>query len=474
MGGLYMAWFAKYFDFEKRNTTLGTEIRAGATTFMTMAYILVVQPLIMSACGMPWDAVFTMTALFSGLATIWMALRAKFPFAIAPGMGTNAIFAFSIVNAGVATWEVALGMIFWAGICIVLVSIPFLRWLKFLGVKNGKVYNFCIREKVVESIPVDLRIGFAAAIGVFLMSLGLGSNGIGLVVYSADGPSLGDVTQPGAIIGLIGIAACAIMFWLKSQNKRGFNVRGAILISMLAITAIMMLFGLTPPPSGVFSLPSGAFDIIFKLKILEALKPEYAPFILVFFMGDVFSTTGTAVSCVAKGGYLDKDGNFDGWDGIFEVDAFCAPGGALFGLTTPTCYVESAAGITDGGRTGMTSLTTGALFLIALLLSPIFISIPPVATGVALIIVGVEMFTSLGDVRLNKPVVAAPLALMVGITLATNDFASAMCIGLAVWVLMAAFSRYVLKEKEHLPNLATQVMAVVIFLMAVVKLAITI
>ena len=464
---------AKFYKFDQYQTSLGQEIRAGATTFMTMAYILVVQPLIMSACGMPWDAIFTMTALFSGLATIWMALRAKFPFAIAPGMGTNAIFAFSIVNAGVASWEVALGMIFWAGVLIVIVSIPIFGPLRYVGVKNQKLLKFCVREKVVTSIPVDLRIGFAAAIGVFLMSLGLGANGIGIVTYSADGPGLGDLTKPGAIVGLLGLCACAIMFWLKGKGKIKFNVRGAILISMLGITAIMMALGLAPLPDKLFSFPSGILDVAFKLKILEALRPEFLPFVLVFFMGDVFSTTGTAVSCVTKSG-LDKDGKFDRWDEIFEVDAFCAPGGALFGLTTPTCYVESAAGIADGGRTGMTSLTTGFLFLISLFLAPIFLSIPPVATGVALIIVGVEMFTALAEVHLNKPVVAAPLALMVGITIATNDFASAMCIGLAVWVLMAAFCRFVLHEEEHLPDRATRIMALVIFVMAVVKLAITV
>ncbi|MDR1204593.1 MAG: NCS2 family permease [Peptococcaceae bacterium] len=466
-----MEQLENFFGLKEKGTTVGTEVRAGTTTFMTMAYIAVVQPLIMSACGMPWNAVFAMTVLFSGLATIFMGLKANFPFAIAPGMGTNAIFAFSIVNAGAAGWETALGMIFWAGMGIVIFSIRFLKWTKWLGAPE-KVYNLCIRESVVKSIPSGLQIGFGAAIGAFLLSLGLGPNGIGLVRSwdAANGPVMTSVSDPNIIVGLVGIAACAIMFFLKGKK---FNVRGAILICILAVTAVLMLLGLAPLPAGVFSLPSDIGEIAFKLDISGALKPQYVPFILVFFLNDIFSTTGTALSCVGKSG-LNKDGKFDKWNEIFFVDALAAPAGAVFGLTTPTCYVESAAGVADGGKTGLASVTTGVLFLLTMFLSPIFISIPAVATGVALVIVGLVMFSSLAEVDLTDVTISVPLGLMIFTTLIVNDFASAMCIGLAVWVLMAAFCRFALKQKEHLANRGTQIMAAVMLVMSVLKLIFTI
>jgi len=307
-------------DIEANGSTVGTEIRGGLTTFMTMAYILVVQPLIMSACGMPWDAVFTATALFSGLATLMMGLYGKFPFALAPAMGTNAIFAFSVVAAGVADWQTALGMIFWSGVIFMVLSFPVLGWLKYFGVRDERVLKFCMREAVTKSIPLGLKLGLAAAIGLFLANLGLGANGMNLVTVSDAGIGLGDLSTTNAMIGVVGSIVVITCFWMKGKR---FKVLGAILIGMVLMTVAAIVAGIAPMPEGFVSLPSFSSmgEISFKLNLTGALRPEYLPYIFVFFLGDFFSTAGTSLACGAKAGFLDKEtGDMPGINRIFQVD----------------------------------------------------------------------------------------------------------------------------------------------------------
>jgi AGZA family xanthine/uracil permease-like MFS transporter len=457
-------------DITANGSTVGTEIRGGLTTFMTMAYILVVQPIIMSACGMPWGAVFTATALFSGLSTLMMGLYAKFPFALAPAMGSNAIFAYSVVVSGAADWQTALGMIFWSGIAFMILSFPILRWMKIFGIRNEKILNFCMREAVTKNIPLGLKLGLAAAIGLFLANLGLGSSGMNLVTVSDAGISLGDLTTTNALIGVIGTIIVITCFWMKGKN---FKVLGAILIGMVLITVAAIIAGIASMPESIVSLPSmkELGEISFKLNLLDALKPEYWPFIFIFFLGDFFSTAGISLACGAKAGFLDKEtGDMPGIDRIFQVDSLFTVIGSLFGLSTITTYVESAAGVEEGGRTGWTAVTVSILFFIALFLSPVFLAIPPVATGMALLVVGISMMLALRDVPWDDVVEAIPVIILMIITAFSNDFASALCASLIVYAVLATFRRYVLHDLKH----PVTPMVYVLLVMSIAKFVVTV
>ncbi len=457
-------------DLAANNTTLGTEFRAGATTFMTMAYILVVQPLIMSACGMPRDAVFTSTALSTALSTLMMGIYGKFPFALAPAMGTNAIFAYSIVNTGQADWQTALGMIVWSGLAFMLVSFPILRWTKILGLTNNpKIYNFCLRESVTNNIPAGIKLGLAAAIGIFLAQLGLGSSGMNVATVSAEGIALGDLGNPTVLIGVICTIVVIVLFWVKGPK---FNVLGAILLGMLAITGITMAAGLTPLPEGIVSLPPSFSEISFQANILGALKPQYIPYIFVFFMGDFFSTTGTALACGAKAGFADENGNMAGIDRIFHVDSLWSVLGALvFGMTTITTYVESAAGVEEGGRTGWTAVFASGLFFVSLFLFPIFVAIPAVATGMALFVVGISMLLVLEDPNFKKldRYELIPVIVLMLITAVSGDFSSALCAALIIYGVIGIVRRLVQPDAPKVT-----VMTIALLVMAVSKFAVTI
>ncbi|MDR3174625.1 MAG: NCS2 family permease [Treponema sp.] len=473
-----------FFGTREKGSTLGTEIRAGTTTFATLVYIIIVQPSIMAACGMPQDAVFTATVIGSGLATLMMGIYGRFPFALATAMGTNAIFAFSIVAPGIATWETAMGMIFVSGIIFMLLSFPILRWLWLFGVRDPKILNFSCREAVTNNIPLGLKLGLGAAIGVFLMRLG--SESIGLTGIVNGSLSFGDLRNPVVLIGFICLVLTILMFFVQKQvGGRLWKISGAVLIGIALTSAVLFITGLAPLPQAVISLPPNISPIFFKLNILDALQPKYWTYIFIFFLGDFFSTAGTSLACGAKAGFMDKvTGDMPGIERVFQVDSLWTVIGSFLGLTTITTFVESASGVEDGGRTGITSIVTAGWFALALFFSPVFLAIPGAASGVALVLVGLSMMQVLADIPYRDIVETIPVLVMVGITACSGDFAAALCVSLVVygafviarWIVenVAALKDPAHADPKALAAMRPTAMTLVLMVMSILKFVITV
>jgi len=303
-----------------------------------------------------------------------------------------------------------------------------------------------------------------------LASLGLGSTGMNLMKVSESGIGLGDFTTAKALIGVVGSIIVITCFWMKGKN---FKIQGAILIGMILMTVASVIAGITPPPEKLVSWPSfGAMGgISFKLNITGALRIEYLPYIFIFFLSDFFSTAGTSLACGAKAGFLNKEtGDMPGIDRIFQVDSLFTVIGSFFGLSTITTYVESASGVEEGGRTGWTAISTAILFFVALFLSPIFLAIPSVATGMALFVVGISMMLALQDVPWGDVVESIPVIVMVIFTAFSGDFASALCASLIVYAVLSIFRRYVLRDVNH----PVKPITYVLLLMAIAKFAVTV
>ncbi len=354
----------KFFKFKEYKTNLKTEITAGATTFMTMAYIIFVNPGILSTTGMDFGAVMTATIIAAGFTTILMGLLTNYPFALASGMGLNAFFAF--VVAMQYGWQAALGAVFISGIVFLILSV------------TGLVSHFD------AAVPVSLKSAVAAGIGLFIAFIGLQNAGI-IVGYEPTQVTLGNLTDPGPMLSLIGLLIIAVLMARK--------VRGAILIGILLTTIVSFIMGLQPAPTGlgdIFGMPASLSPIFLELDLRATLAiPFFVIFSFVFV--DVFDTMGTLLGTGARAGYLDKEGRLPKVNKAMFVDAVGTMGGALIGTSTVTTYIESTAGISEGGRTGFTSVVTGILFLLALFLAPLAGLVPTQATAPALIIVGVLM-----------------------------------------------------------------------------------
>ena len=354
----------QFFRFKEKNTNVRTEMIAGTTTFMTMAYIIFVNPNILSTTGMDFGAVMTATAIAAGVTSILMGLITNYPFALASGMGLNAFFAFVI--APIAGWEVALGAVFISGIVFFVLAI-----LKVI-------------DAIDAAVPVSLKRAISAGIGLFIAFIGLQNAGI-IVGYEATQVTLGDFGDTGVRLSLIGLAVIAILMARR--------VKGSILIGILITTGIGMIMGIAPAPTGIGDIigrPASLAPIVGQLDIVGALKLGFMV-IFSFVFVDVFDTMGTLMGTAARAGFLDEKGRLPKIKQSMIVDAVGTAGGALLGTSTVTTYVESTAGISEGGRTGFTSVITGILFLLALFLAPLAGLVPQQATAPALIIVGVLM-----------------------------------------------------------------------------------
>jgi AGZA family xanthine/uracil permease-like MFS transporter len=465
-------------EIAAEGSTPTREVVAGFSTFATMVYILIVQPLILGACGMPQDAVFTVTAICTILSTVTMAVWAKLPFALSTAMGTNAIFAYSIVLPGLATWQEALGMIFWSGIIFMVISFT------------------PARAKVVEHIPRGIKDGLAPAIGIFLLMLGFGSSGMSLAGVVDGSFVFADMKNPAAIAGMVCLIVTLFIYFYQRHRPNGvLRVPGAVLIGIFLTTVVFMVGGFAAAPTGVFALPPNPLPVIGQVDLLGALRPENWVFILIFFLGDFFSTAGTVLACGRKAGFIDqKTGEMPGMDQAFKVDSLWTVIGSWLGCSTITTFVESAAGVESGGRTRLTSLSTAGFFLIALFFSPIFLSIPAAASGVALIVVGFSMFLPIFEMdkvddvadaaeeQPNGPLARysdldkVPVIATVVLTPIVNDFATALCVGLLLYgVFQIAFWLFDKALKLRTPKIAVpSVMTFVLLLLAIVKLTVTI
>lgn len=418
-----------HFHLNERGTNVRTELIAGITTFATMSYILIVQANMMIAAGMNGAGVMLMTALLSGLATLAMGLYAKSPFALAPGMGTNAILAYTLVAQGICTWQQGLGIVFISGTLFVLLSI------------------FKVREKVVEVIPKVLKIGVGASVGAFLIRLSLANAGMINVSGSSFALNL-NFSDPAILLSWIGLAITLILYFLRFRiNGKTYHIRGSLLISIILITIIGIFMGQVNLPQSIITTNaiSNISDVAFKLDIVGALRPALFTFMLMFFMSDFFSTLGTALGVAGKAGMLDENGNLPVIGRIFLVDSCATVVGALGGLTTITTYVESASGVEAGGRTGLTAVVTSVCFFLSMLFAPLFLMVPTAATAPALIIIGISMMQTLKDVDF-KNVEWFPVGLMIIVSI-FGGIANGIALGLVTYCL-THWARYLFTDSR--------------------------
>ncbi|MCL9845941.1 NCS2 family permease [Ralstonia solanacearum] len=361
-----MSWLARFFKLEEHQTDVRTEVVAGLTTFLTMAYIVFVNSNILAEAGVPHDAVFVATCIAAAIGTVIMGLYANYPIAMAPGMGLNAYFAYSVVKGMGFTWQAALGAVFISGCLFVLVSL------------------FRIREMIVNGIPHSIRIAITAGIGLFLGIVSL--RGAGLVVGSpATLVALGDVHQPSVILAVIGFFAIVTLDHLR--------VKGAILIGILAVTAASFFFA-GNTFHGVVSMPPSIAPTLLQLDIRGALSVGILNVVLVFFLVELFDATGTLMGVANRAGLL-KAGKMDRLNKALLADSTAIVAGSMLGTSSTTAYIESAAGVQAGGRTGLTALTVAVLFLACLFIAPLAGVVPAYATAPALLYVSCLMLREL-------------------------------------------------------------------------------
>lgn len=365
-----MKMLEKLFGFNPRETRVRTEILAGITTFLTMAYILAVNPNILSATGMDKGALFTTTVVASAFATLLMAVYAKLPFGLAPGMGLNAFFAYTVCLTLGYTWQFALTAVLLEGIIFIILTITNLR------------------EKIVDALPLTLRNAIGAGIGLFIAFIGLQNAGI-IVSNDATLLSLGDITSGSALLGMIGLLVTSILLIKK--------VRGALLIGILLTTVIGIPMGQTHL-DGVFSTPPSMDPIFCQFQWEHIFTKEMVIVVFTFLFVDMFDTIGTLVGVTTKAGMVTKDGKIPHLKQAFLVDAIGTTAGAVLGTSTITTFVESASGVGEGGRSGLTSFVTAVCFLLSLFLAPFFLAVPGAATAPVLILVGLMMMSSVKKV----------------------------------------------------------------------------
>ncbi|MBR7026206.1 MAG: NCS2 family permease [Bacteroidales bacterium] len=367
-----MSLLSKAFGFDASKHTVRTEIVAGITTFLTMAYILAVNPNIFGALDMPRGSVFTATALAALVGTLVMALYAKKPFALAPGMGLNAFFVFTVCLGMGHSWQFALTAVFIEGILFIILTLT------------------KVRSWILNAIPLSLKHAIGAGIGLFIAFIGLQNAGI-IANNDSTLVALGDITHGTALLAVIGIVITGALVILK--------VKGAILLGILVTTVIGLIIkdpatgAAITSFNGVVSAPDSIAPIFCKFEWGSIFSLDMLAVVFTFLFIDMFDTMGTLIGVSQKAGMVDEKGNVEGIDKMFMADSIATVAGACFGTSTTTTYVESASGVGAGGRTGLTAFTAAICFALALFLSPLFLAIPSAATAPALVIVGVMMMT---------------------------------------------------------------------------------
>jgi len=404
-----------YFEFSHLGTTWRTEILAGVTTFLTMAYIVLVNPAILSATGMPLAAVTAATCLSAAFGSILMGVVARYPIALAPGMGLNAYFTYTVCLKMHIPWQTALGAVFLSGII-------------FLALTAAG-----IRQLILRSIPHELYAAVAAGIGIFIAFIGF--KNAGLVVADPDTfVSLGNVRNPTTALALLGLV---IMVTLEAKK-----IRGSILIGVLSITALAWMLGIvhwSPAAGGFSSLAATAFQ----LDIRGAFNKGLLEIVFIFFFVDLFDNLGTLVAVTKRAGLLAPDHTIPRLNSILFADATATVFGSLTGTSTVTSYVESTAGVAAGGRSGVTAIVTGLLFLGAIAAAPFVGVVPQAATAPALVLVGSLMLASITEIRWHEPLVAVPAFLTLILIPLTYSIANGLGLGIIAWaVLHLAAGKY--------------------------------
>jgi AGZA family xanthine/uracil permease-like MFS transporter len=402
------------FELSARGTNVPTELLAGATTFLTMAYIILVNPSILGQAGMPVAAVAAATCIAAGFASILMGLAANTPLALAPGMGLNAYFTYTVVLGMGVPWQVALGCVFISGVAFLLLTVA------------------GIRQLIIAAIPIHLFAAVAGGIGLFIGFIGLENARI-IVSHPATLVTLGDLRAPGAAMALFGLLVIAALSVWK--------VRGAILIGILATTVAGWLLGwvaFTPEPYDLTAISQTAFhlDLAGVLGLSGSHGLGLFEILFVFLFVDLFDNIGTLVGVTKRAGLMDADGKVPRLNRILFTDSIATIFGSLMGTSTVTSYVESAAGVQAGGRTGLTAVVTGLLFLAATFVAPYAQLVPLAATAPALILVGGLMMAPLGEIKWDEPDVAIPSFLTVAMIPLTFSIANGLAFGITAHALL--------------------------------------
>ncbi|ALM52346.1 NCS2 family permease [Halomonas huangheensis] len=406
----------RYFRLSEHGTNVRTEVIAGITTFLTMAYIIFVNPSILAEAGMDSGAVFVATCLAAAIGCLIMGLWANYPIALAPGMGLNAFFTYTVVLGMGHTWQVALGAVFLSGLTFFLLSI------------------FRIREWIINSIPLPLRLGIAAGIGLFLAMVALKNAGI-IVDSPATLVTVGDLSQPGPLYALAGFFVITALAYRR--------VTGAVMIGILGITVLAIILGHNEF-AGLMSMPPSVMPTLMQMDIAGALDVGMVSIIFAFLFVDLFDTSGTLVGVAHRGGLLEKDGKLPRLGRALMADSSATMAGAALGTSTTTSYVESTSGIAAGGRTGLTAVVVALLFLASLFFAPLAGSIPAYATAGALLYVASLMAGSLASADWDDATEAAPVLIAALAMPLTFSIAEGIALGfvsyLAIKVLAGRFS----------------------------------
>jgi len=409
-------WLDQLFNISAQGSTVRKEILAGITTFAAMAYILVVNPSILSAAGMPQAALITVTAIAAAMGCFLMAWMTNYPIALAPGMGTNSYFAFVICLGMGVPWQAALSMTFWNGLVFLILSVTGMR------------------KKIAESLPNGLKVGIQVGIGFFIAFIGLKNVGI-VVDHEATLVTIGSLKSPSSILVIVGI----IFMTVLSIKK----LPGAILISILAITVIGFFVtsggaAITATPAGIVSAPAGIGETFLKLDILYPFKhlAVALPVVLTLLILDLFDSIGTLVGLARRAKLVDEIGNMPNMGKALTADAIATMGGALLGTSTTTSYIESAVGIESGGKTGLTAVACGICFLLALVFTPILTIVPAVATAPALVMVGVFMAQGLKELNFDDLSEVAPAFVTMLMIPLTFSITEGIGLGLVIYVFM--------------------------------------
>ena len=423
-----------YFGLSQNDTNVKTEIVAGITTFMTMAYILIVNPSILSAAGMDSGAVFTATALSAVVSTLIMGIYAKLPFAQAPGMGLNAYFAFTVVLGMGYSFEFALTAVFLEGIIFILLTL------------------FNVREAIVDSIPENIKKAISVGIGLFIALIGL--EGAGIIVHPQDGGTilaLGNITEGTALLAIMGILITGI-FLAK-------NIKGALFLGMIATAVIGIPMGVTPMPESIISMPPSISSVFLKFQWNNIFTLDMVIVLFTLLFMDMFDTIGTLVGVATKAKMLDDNGKVPNIKKALFADAVGTTFGACVGTSTVSTFVESASGVAEGGRTGLTAVSTAVMFALALFFSPIFASITPAVTCSALVLVGLFMIEPIKEIDIIDFTEAIPAFLTIIMMPLSYSISDGIVFGVISYIVLKFFAG---KSKDI--SLTTVVIGIVFLL----------
>ena len=417
MQGTPPSFIERYFKVREKGSTVRTELLAGLTTFIAMAYILFVNPNILADAGIPKDAAIASTIWIAALASMAMGVFANYPVALAPGMGLNAFFAYYVCGVLGLHWTVALGAVFFSGVLFLILTV------------GG------IRQAIINAVPRDLKLAISVGIGLFIAFIGLKGTGL-IVENSATYVSLGHVTAPTTLLSLFGLLFTAALM--------ARNVHGSILIGIFVTTVLAMVLGMTPAPQGLgdivsMSLPhmGGTFG---QLDLAGAWNYGLVSIIFTFTVVELFDNMGTLIGLTTKAKMVKPDGHIENIDKALTTDAVGTMVSAVFGTSTVTSYIESAAGIAAGGRTGLTALAAGVLFLAALLFTPLIGLVPAFATAPALILVGALLMSEVGKIDFSDFTNALPAFLTIIMMPLTSSIANGFAFGFISYTVMKLFA----------------------------------